>query len=66
MPSERVQRKTNTALFTCIIQEVKQTNVHSKTETGSHYRKIMVTSGGEKEGTRKMELKDTDYYVQNR
>ena len=44
MPSERGQRKTNTVSFTCMIQEVKQTNVHSKTETGSHDRKIVVTS----------------------
>ena len=66
MPSERGQRKTNTVSFTCMIQEVKQTNVHSKTETGSHDRKIVVTSWGEKEGRGKMELKDTDYHVQNR
>ena len=62
MLSERGQRKTNTVSFTCMIQEAKQTN--SKRETDSHYRKIVATSGGEKEGRGKVGLKDTNYYVQ--
>ena len=45
-----------------MIQEAKQTN--SKRETDSHYRKIVATSGGEKEGRGKVGLKDTNYYVQ--
>ena len=49
-----------------MIQEVKQTNVHSKTETDSQYRKIVGTSGGEKVARGKTGLKDTNYYVQNR
>ena len=47
-----------------MIQEVKQTN--SKRKTDSHYRKIVATSGGEKEGRGKVGLKDTNYYVQDR